>query len=95
MQQFGAFSERPYTELDLTDGDVDGDSLLDGEDDQDFDDVSNIQELYESLWKDLDGDGLLVCGTESYPSRGGQGVNAFNPCAPNPASRTCDDYKPF
>ena len=86
--------ERPYTELDLTDSDVDGDGLLDGEDDQDFDDVSNIRELYETL-KDLDGDGQLTCGTESYPSRGGQGVNAFNPCAPNPASRTCDDYKPF
>ena len=22
-------------------------------------------------------------------------MNAFNPCAPNHASRTCDDYKPF
>jgi IPT/TIG domain len=94
VQEFGAFSERPFTELDLTDGDVDGDSRLDGEDDQDFDDVSNIQELYETL-KDLDADGGLTCGTESYPSRGGQGVNAFNPCAPNQASRTCDDYKPF
>ncbi len=28
---------------------MDGDSLLDGEDDQDFDDVSNIRELYETL----------------------------------------------
>jgi IPT/TIG domain len=93
-QYFGAFSQRPYTQLDMTDGDVDGDGLLDGEDDQDFDDVSNIREIYE-LFSDLDSDGQLVCGTESYPSRGGQGVNAFNPCAPNPASRTCDDYKPF
>ncbi len=93
-QQFGAFSERPFTELDLTDSDVDGDSRLDGEDDQDFDDVSNIQELYETL-KDLDTDGQLTCGTESYPSRGGEGVNAFNPCAPNRDSRTCDDYQPF
>ena len=93
-QQFGAFSERPFTELDLTDGDVDGDGLLDGEDDQDFDDVSNIRELYETV-RDLDADTQLVCGTESYPSRGGHGVNAFNPCAPDPASRTCDDYKPF
>jgi hypothetical protein len=23
------------------------------------------------------------------------GINAFNPCAPNPASRTCPDYIPF
>jgi hypothetical protein len=22
-------------------------------------------------------------------------VNAFNPCAPNPVSRTCPDWKPF
>ncbi len=78
----------------MTDGDVDGDGLLDGEDDQDFDDVTNIVEIYEYL-NDLDGDGGLTCGTETYPSRGGQGVNAFNPCAPNHASRTCDDYKPF
>src|SRR5215213_6864886 len=93
-QYFGAFSQRPYQDLDMTDGDVDGDGLLDGEDDQDFDDVTNIVEIYEYL-NDLDGDGGLTCGTETYPSLGGQGVNAFNPCAPNNASRTCDDYKPF
>ena len=94
-QQFGAFAERPFTELDLTDADVDGDTLLDGEDDQDFDDVTNIQELYEAFWNDLDGDGPLVCGANTYPSRGGLGVNAFNPCAPNVDARTCDDYQPF
>jgi hypothetical protein len=94
-QQFGAFAERPFTELDLTDADVDGDTLLDGEDDQDFDDVTNIQELYEAFWNDLDGDGVLVCGSDTYPSRGGLGVNAFNPCAPNVDARTCDDYQPF
>jgi hypothetical protein len=97
-QEFGAFNERPYTELDLTDSDVDGDSLLDGEDDQDFDDYTNIQEVYEAVL-DLDSSGALVCGPDTYPSiddgGGNMGVNAFNPCAPDPTSRTCDDYKPF
>ena len=55
-QEFGAFSERPYTELDLTDSDVDGDALLDGEDDQDFDDYTNIREVYEAVL-DLDSSG--------------------------------------
>ena len=58
-QQFGHFKERPFAELDLADPDVDGDELLDGEDDQDNDDVSNIRELYEAVY-DLDGDGGFI-----------------------------------
>jgi len=101
-QEFGAFDARPFAELDMADPDVDGDSLLDGEDDQDSDDISNISEIYE-VKKDLDGDGGFTCGTITYPSYDldpGPGVdphavNAFNPCAPNPDSRTCHDWKPF
>ena len=51
-------TERPFAELDLADSDVDGDGLLDGEDDQDNDDVNNITEVYEEE-KDLDGNGAL------------------------------------
>ena len=52
---------------------------------------------------DLDGDGGFTCGLITYPSYDldagpgvdPRGINAFNPCAPNPNSRTCQDYKPF
>jgi hypothetical protein len=94
-QEFGAFEARPFLELDMADPDVDGDTLLDGEDDQDSDDFTNIQEMYEGLGSDLDSDGGFTCDGTTYPSIGGQGVNAFNPCAPDPASRTCSDWKPF
>jgi hypothetical protein len=101
-QSPGHFDERPFQDLDLADSDVDGDTLLDGEDDQDNDGYTNIVELYETE-KDLDGNGQPAwCG---YPAEaavptiliGGidWAVNAFNPCAPNPDSRTCDDYIEF
>jgi len=101
-QEFGAFDARPFAELDMADPDVDGDTLLDGEDDQDNDDYTNISEIYEVFY-DLDGDGGFTCGTATYPSLDldpgpgvdPRGVNAFNPCAPNPDSRTCSDWKPF
>jgi hypothetical protein len=101
-QEFGSFTARPFTELDMADPDVDGDTLLDGEDDQDGDDISNIDELYEIAY-DLDGDGGFTCGAITYPSKDMDpgagvdpwGVNAFNPCAPDPFSRTCSDWKPF
>ncbi|MEJ7715456.1 MAG: hypothetical protein WKF40_07025 [Thermoleophilaceae bacterium] len=37
---------RVFTDLDFLDPDVDGDMLLDGEDDQDNDDRTNIDEMY-------------------------------------------------
>jgi hypothetical protein len=97
----GYFDQRSFADLDMADSDVDGDSLLDGEDDQDNDDVNNIIELYETV-KDGDGDGdpaWCTYGPGVVPtvSFGGitSAVNAFNPCAPNPVSRTCPDWKPF
>ena len=86
--------------LDLADPDVDGDTLLDGEDDQDNDDINNISEIYE-VNKDLDGDGGFTCGPLHLPEfdldRGPavdpRAVNAFNPCAPDPNSRTCHDWQ--
>jgi IPT/TIG domain len=108
-QSPGHFDQRPFADLDLADPDVDGDSLLDGEDDQDNDDVNNILELYETE-RDADGNGSggynpNWCGYGgggtilAVPSMNFGGfdsaVNAFNPCAPNPDSRTCHDYVPF
>lgn len=94
----GAFDERPFAALDLADRDVDGDGLLDGEDDQDNDDFVNVTELYETIY-DLDDNDQAACGYATVPSIAFGGderiVNAFNPCAPNPASRTCPPYVPF
>jgi IPT/TIG domain len=104
-QRPGDFDQRPFADVDMANPDVDGDSLLDGEDDQDNDDYSNITEMYEAIY-DLDGNGAggdnpAWCGKPAglIPSinRGGVdwAVNAFNPCAPDPNSRTCPPYIPF
>ena len=100
-QRPGEFTERPFADLDLADPDVDGDTLLDGEDDQDNDDYDNITELYEVV-SDLDGNGQPAwCGKAAgwIPTidRGGEdwAINPFNPCAPNPDSRSCPPYIPF
>jgi len=106
-QRPGEYDERPFQDLDLADPDVDGDTLLDGEDDQDNDGYDNITELYEVVY-DLDGNGVggvnpPWCGGLKpegvIPSidRGGVdwAINPFNPCAPDPQSRTCPSYIPF
>ena len=104
-QRPGEYDQRPFAALDLADPDVDGDTLLDGEDDQDNDDFTNITELYEVVY-DLDGNGAAGvnppwCGKGDgiIPSidRGGVdwAINPFNPCAPDPNSRSCPDYIPF
>ncbi|HYI98677.1 MAG TPA: hypothetical protein VEX36_03210 [Thermoleophilaceae bacterium] len=95
----GDFGERPFAALDLADPDVDGDTLLDGEDDQDNDDYSNVVELFE-VADDADGNGQAACGFVGIPSidlGGGDQriVNPFNPCAPSRTSRTCPSYEPF
>jgi hypothetical protein len=97
----GYFNERPFANFDLANPDVDGDGLLDGEDDQDNDGVTNISELYEVV-RDLDGNGNpAFCGwaaglVPTIAFGGGNApINPFNPCVPNPASRSCDDYVSF
>jgi hypothetical protein len=99
-QRPGEFTERPFANLDLADPDVDGDTLLDGEDDQDSDDVNNITELYEIV-ADLDGNGQpawcgKVAGAIPTINVGGidYAINPFNPCAPDMASRSCPPYIP-
>jgi hypothetical protein len=77
---FGSFTQRPFADLEPDDPDVDGDTLLDGEDDQDNDDVLNFDEMY---------DPEAVHGPDSRRK------NAFNPCAPDGESRTCPIYRPF
>lgn len=77
---FGSFTKRPFADTDPADPDLDGDTLLDGEDDQDDDDVLNFHEMYDP------GD---LYGLDSRRK------NAFNPCAPDGESRTCPLYEPL
>ena len=85
-QEPGYFTQRPFAELDLADRDVDGDTLLDGEDDQDNDDFTNIQELYEPLRPDADGQpAMRAPGRGAAIDRRRHAINPFNPCAPNRA----------
>jgi hypothetical protein len=77
---YGVFERRPFADLDPVDPDVDGDGLLDGEDDQDNDDIPNFHEMYDPA--------QLYAPT-------GLRKNAFNPCAPDPESRTCPLYEPI
>jgi hypothetical protein len=101
-QRPGEFTQRPFADLDLADPDVDGDTLLDGEDDQDNDDFNNITEIYEVV-SDLDGNGQPAwCGKApgAIPTidLGGPdpaAINPFNPCAPDMLSRSCPPYIPF
>jgi hypothetical protein len=86
------------------DGDSDGDGILDGADDQDFDDVPNIQEIYRSLALNIGSQGRCndPNAPELTPSAGQLWVNPFNPCLPDRYSRTCprhpvmtQEYPPF
>lgn len=76
---YGAFTRRPLADLNLADPDVDGDTLLDGEDDQDNDGWTNISEMYSRT---------AMVGLEV------RNTNAFNPCAPQ-SSRTCPRDPPI
>jgi hypothetical protein len=77
----------PYPELDWLDSDTDGDSVVDGDDDQDHDDFSNIQE---------------TVGVRAGPSPPGffglrsndWWTQPYNPCLPNYRSRTCAKHPP-
>jgi hypothetical protein len=75
------------------DADSDGDGILDGADDQDFDDVPNIMELSRNMAGNVQRNGS--CGgpgahDPSIPAKAY--VNPFNPCLPDVWSRTCQRH---
>ena len=76
------------------DADTDGDGILDGADDQDFDDVPNVMELSRNMAGDIADQG--TCDPRA-PAAGATlpyktCVNPFNPCLPDPWSRTCQRH---
>ena len=79
-----SFDDVVFLEPSFVDPDTDGDTLLDGEDDQDHDDVPNVYEL------------ALRCND---PDLGGptRNVHPFNPCAPkqDQDARACRRYIPL
>jgi hypothetical protein len=72
------------------DGDSDGDGILDGADDQDFDDIPNLMERS----RNMAGNTPVQKGCGATPAAESAGpaktwVNPFNPCLPDPGSVTC------
>jgi hypothetical protein len=76
------FDDIRFLEPSFVTPDTDGDGLLDGEDDQDHDDVPNVYELD------------LRC---EDPDFGGpvRNVHPYNPCAPRQDSRSCRKFIPL
>jgi len=88
---------REFLQVDYLDWDSDGDGVWDGDDDQDNDGVSNVDEVQppymlpdHPLWEDCD---------EVYPlpidgARDGSETlrHPYNPCWPDPNSETCRRY---
>ena len=77
----------PYHELDWLDPDTDGDTIADGEDDQDHDDFSNIQETVGER---------AQYGTPHFFGLRSRDIwiQPYNPCLPNYRSRTCAKHPP-
>lgn len=85
-------TEDPFTNVvwsgtSWLDGDTDGDGLYDGMDDQDHDDYWNAEERIRGS-QEWDKD-KIATGVHT-----GLWVQPFNPCLPNPDSRTCPDFLP-
>jgi hypothetical protein len=94
----GTKKETPYTvhyaATDLVDPDVDGDGIVDGADDQDFDGLPNTFEVarpwnWDATYVSVGPNGLTHPGTNSWAR-----VDPFNPCKPV-FSETCHNHPPF
>jgi hypothetical protein len=81
------------------DADSDGDGILDGADDQDFDGVPNMMELSRNMASDRAIAGSFDCDTQGNPPRTpspAKGrVNPFNPCLPDKRSDSCEQHPIF
>ena len=80
-----------YPGTDYVDEDTDGDTILDGADDQDHDDVPNIMECNRLLASGRGEDAPNAPSPQPNLPASGL-VNPFNPCLPHSESRTCRHY---
>jgi hypothetical protein len=76
------------------DEDTDGDGIRDGADDQDFDDVPNVMEYSRNMASNRPLQGPGNCSTNGITdvdplAPAWSWVNPFNPCLPDPLSRSC------
>lgn len=74
---WGTYTQRPFSDPSFVDPDSDGDTLLDAEDDQDNDDVSNVDESY-ARWRGGSQEGMNPynpCG----PDRSSRTCPRFQP----------------
>lgn len=78
--------ERPYLEPDYLDWDTDGDGVWDGNDDQDHDGVSNVDEIKGPYTFDCDSDPLPIGGARNGATAAWDGGamrrNPYEPCLP-------------
>jgi hypothetical protein len=92
-----------YAGTNWLDEDSDGDGVVDGFDDQDFDDFWNVEEQYRGTRSSKEPDPEETAppaGAEKLPWRDtgvrtGLWVAPFNPCLPSPRSRTCPQAREF
>lgn len=90
---WNTFYEEPafhvvYAGTDWLDPDSDGDGVVDGIDDQDFDDFWNVEEMRRgTVTVDKQGN--------ANSARSGLWVDPFNPCLPSKTSRTCPTKRPL
>jgi hypothetical protein len=96
FEQEKAFSGRPGTQmmspLNPMDPDIDGDGVVDGSDDQDHDDWTNVQERSRFDWP-----AASFAPLTGQPNLASKylAVNPYNPCLPNRESRSCTEHPPF
>ena len=99
--KYKPYRPRKFQKVDYLDWDTDGDGVWDGNDDQDNDDVSNIDEILPSGFApaftrcDEPKRERLPWGRTASPDPDGtpRRRNPYNPCLPY-GSRTCGVYKP-
>jgi hypothetical protein len=92
-----------YAGTDFVNPDTDGDGIRDGADDIDHDDIPNVMELSRNAASGLDDTkgGHNWCHvSDTTPDVTGRNnvygrVNPFNPCLPDPLSRSCPQYVEF
>jgi IPT/TIG domain len=85
----------PFSGTNWLDQDTDGDTVIDGADDQDHDGYSNIEELYPGKSGLAPEDAAKVGMSYVIPRAGvAAATHEFDPCLPNDASPACPKHPP-